>query len=176
MMDEDFDELYLTYYNRVYYSAYRVTKDQCSAEDVLQETFIKAYRNSDQLKDVEKIGAWLSTAATRTAIDLLRKERKYVVTEIEEVPLRVGEVASFRSTVEESCEQRELEEEVWKSTSSLSPKLKEIFKMKYYFYFKEAEIAKHLQLSPSAVKSRLYRARNYMKKQVEGLTEHDQTA
>ncbi|WP_079525332.1 RNA polymerase sigma factor [Halobacillus hunanensis] len=175
-MEEDFDGIYLHYYNRVYYAAYRVTKEKRSAEDVLQETFIKAYRNLNQLKDGEKIGAWLSTTATRTAIDLLRKERKYVVTEVEEVSPPAGEAALLRSTVEESCEERAIEEEVWQKTNTLSPKLKEIFKMKYYFYYKEADIAEQLQLSLSAVKSRLHRARNYMKKHMEGLIGQDQTA
>ncbi|WP_163528174.1 RNA polymerase sigma factor [Halobacillus ihumii] len=175
-MEEDFDGIYLHYYNRVYYAAYRVTKEQRSAEDVLQETFIKAYRNLNQLKDGEKIGAWLSTTATRTAIDLLRKERKYVVTEIEEVTRPADEAASFNSTVEEECEKRAMEEEVWEKANTLSPKLKEIFKMKYFSYYRETDIADQLQLSLSAVKSRLYRARNYMKKQMEGLIGQDQTA
>ena len=65
------------YYKRVYYAAYWVIKDQDLAEDIAQETFMKAFKNLHTVQDVEKIGAWLSIIATRTAIDHLRRLNKW---------------------------------------------------------------------------------------------------
>ncbi|WP_371933393.1 RNA polymerase sigma factor [Halobacillus litoralis] len=72
----DFCEMYEQYYHRVYYTALKVTKNPCSAEDILQETFIKAYDKLEGIREEGKVGAWLSTIAHRKAIDLLRVIKK----------------------------------------------------------------------------------------------------
>ncbi|UOQ91635.1 RNA polymerase sigma factor [Halobacillus shinanisalinarum] len=172
-MNEGFEEIYQFYYHRVYHAAFRVTKDHKHAEDILQETFIKAYQKIDQIEKIDKIGAWLSTTATRASIDFLRREKKVVVAEVEELLLQRCET---RSIVEEHCEEREMEEVVRLEVGTLSSKLRKVFHLKYYGHLKEAEIAEKLELSPSAVKSRLYRAKICMKKQMAGLIEQNQTA
>ncbi|UOR10487.1 RNA polymerase sigma factor [Halobacillus amylolyticus] len=172
-MDGDFEKIYQLYYNRVYHAAFRLTKDHKHAEDILQETFIKAYQKIDQIEKIDKIGAWLSTTATRASIDFLRKEKKVVVAEIDELPLPKCEA---RSIVEEHCEEKDMEEAIRREVSTLSPKLRKVFYLKYYGHLKESEIAERLELSASAVKSRLYRARICMKKQVADLVEQNQTA
>ncbi len=79
-----FQHIYSLYHQRVYHAAQKVLRDPQLAEDAAQETFIKAYRNLDKLEDVSKAGAWLATIASRTAIDMLRKEgkRKFISIEL----------------------------------------------------------------------------------------------
>src|SRR4051795_4092130 len=71
----DFSELYRLFYKRLFYIGYSITRDLHIAEDVVQETFIKAMKKIETIEEESKIGAWLSVIATRTAIDFVRRER-----------------------------------------------------------------------------------------------------
>ncbi|MGP4062790.1 RNA polymerase sigma factor [Halobacillus sp. H74] len=159
----DFCNMYEQYYQRVYYTALKVTKNHCSAEDILQETFIKAYDKLDEVQEVGKVGAWLSTIAHRKAIDLLRKEKKMVILPIEELPLPVPNGEDMSSDVEQICEYHHLQENVKKRIITLTPKLRAVFQLSYIREMQEKEIALELNISPAAVKSRLHRARQVMK-------------
>lgn len=162
-MNFNFNDIYTNYYNRVYYTALKITKEPCSAEDVLQETFIKAFDKLNEVKDASKLGSWLSTIASRKAIDFLRKEKKFVLLTIEDYPFLQSSEATIGSQVEKECEQIILEEEVKKRISTLSPKLRAVFRLYYDHQLRESEIASKLHLSQPTVKSRLYRARLAMK-------------
>ncbi|CDQ21448.1 RNA polymerase sigma-70 factor, ECF subfamily [Halobacillus karajensis] len=166
--------MYKQYYHRVFYTALKVTKNPCSAEDILQETFIKAYDKLEEIKDENKVGAWLSTIAHRKAIDLIRKEKRAVLLPIEEIP--PSRTVEECSDVECICEQRCLEEDIKKRTLMLSPKLRAVFQLSYYKQLQEKEIAYNLKISPAAVKSRLHRARQMMKGTLEKDIQHSSTA
>ena len=56
--------------------SYRLLKDQARAEDVMQETFMKAYETIDTLQDPKRLGAWLKSIAWNKSIDLLRAEKR----------------------------------------------------------------------------------------------------
>jgi RNA polymerase sigma-70 factor (ECF subfamily) len=59
--------------HRVYVQIYRIVKNAADAQDLTQETFIKALRCREQLHDEEKAAHWLSRIARNTAIDFLRR-------------------------------------------------------------------------------------------------------
>ncbi|MYL39484.1 sigma-70 family RNA polymerase sigma factor [Halobacillus litoralis] len=158
----DIHELYERYHRRVFFSAYKVVKNKSLAEDVVQETYLKAYRKLDELTDEKKAGAWLSTIAGRKAVDLLRKEGKAVVVSLEQTPLPAS-LCQQASLVEEMCELHLLEEEIETSIRSLSPKIREVFRLSFQYSMKEKEVADFLNLSLSAVKSRLHRGRKQLK-------------
>ena len=56
--------------------SYRLLKDQARAEDVMQETFMKAYETIDTLHDPKRLGAWLRSIAWNKSIDILRAEKR----------------------------------------------------------------------------------------------------
>ncbi|MYL51418.1 sigma-70 family RNA polymerase sigma factor [Halobacillus litoralis] len=172
----DFCEMYEQYYHRVYYTALKVTKNPCSAEDILQETFIKAYDKLDEIREEGKVGAWLSTIAHRKAIDFLRKEKKAVLLPIEEMPVPQPTYENTASDVEHICECRHLEEDIKKRISTLSPKLRAVFQLSYDQQLQEKEIAQTLRITQAAVKSRLHRARQAMKGKLGEEMDHYSTA
>lgn len=155
----DFHQLFHQYYNLVYSIAYQVTKDASLAEDVLQETFWKAYQKECALKDPLKMKAWLSTIARNTAIDYIRKHKKEILLEEEQVPKLLYMQRDHTSDVEQELEKAWVEETVKGHMKKLSPKLQEVFQLNYYDQLQEKEIAQKLHLSKSAVKSRLHRAK-----------------
>jgi RNA polymerase sigma-70 factor, ECF subfamily len=71
---------------RIFLLIYRIVGNVDDAQDLTQETFIKALQRQSQLKDLEKAGHWLSRIATNTAIDYLRRKKNLTFTELAQVP------------------------------------------------------------------------------------------
>jgi RNA polymerase sigma-70 factor (ECF subfamily) len=70
-----FQELVYLYGRRIYAVAYGVVQDAAEAEDIVQETFLKAYSRRDSLRDPDRFPAWLCQTARNHALDTLRKRR-----------------------------------------------------------------------------------------------------
>src|SRR5476651_779512 len=73
--DEAFETVIRTYSRRVYVVAYAILQDVSEAEDIVQETFLKAHRQRSKLREAEKFPAWLLTVARNGARDRLRRRR-----------------------------------------------------------------------------------------------------
>src|SRR5215468_10124644 len=68
---------------RIFVQIYRIVGNVADAQDLTQETFIKALQRQDQLKDEQKAAHWLSRIATNTAIDFLRRHGRISYCEID---------------------------------------------------------------------------------------------
>ncbi len=73
---------------RIFLLIYRIVGNVDDAQDLTQETFIKALQRQGQLKDLERANHWLSRIAANTAIDFLRRKKKLSFTD-------VGQLAGF---------------------------------------------------------------------------------
>ncbi|HYP13070.1 MAG TPA: RNA polymerase sigma factor [Bryobacteraceae bacterium] len=71
---------------RIFLQIYRIVGNVDDAQDLTQETFIKALQRQEQLKDLEKAAHWLSRIASNTAIDFLRRHGRFSYTDIHELP------------------------------------------------------------------------------------------
>ena len=67
---------------RVFLLIYRIVGNVDDAQDLTQETFIKALQRQSQLKDLDKGTQWISRIASNTAIDFLRRNKKLVFTDV----------------------------------------------------------------------------------------------
>ncbi|MBT2710165.1 RNA polymerase sigma factor [Bacillus sp. ISL-47] len=158
----DMREICNLYNNRLFHVAYCITRDHYLAQDVVQETLIKAYKKIDTVEDQEKLGAWLSAIATRTAIDFVRKERRTneriaVCTDLEKCLERTHLDAG------QEAEVNILQEQIYTYVDSLSPEQKRVFLLKIRYGLKEREIADILHLNPNTVKTKLYRVRKQLR-------------
>ncbi len=70
---------------RIFLLIYRIVGNVDDAQDLTQETFIKALQRQSQLKDLEKATQWVSRIASNTAIDFLRRNRKFTFTDVSEL-------------------------------------------------------------------------------------------
>ena len=68
-------EFYNEFYKEVYYVCYKITENEKDAEDIAQETLIKALDKLDSLKNPEGVSAWLKTIANNLSINYLRKKQ-----------------------------------------------------------------------------------------------------
>ena len=70
---------------RIFLLIYRIVGNVDDAQDLTQETFIKALQRQSQLRDLEKAASWLSRIAANTAIDFLRRNKKFAFTDVNEL-------------------------------------------------------------------------------------------
>ncbi|WP_181833211.1 RNA polymerase sigma factor [Bacillus taeanensis] len=160
---KDVGLIYRNYYMKVYHAALSVVKDCHIAEDVVQETFIKAYKNIEKMDEECRIGSWLSTIAVRTAIDFVRKEKRSGAVPVESIILELNEDKWKSRSVEKEVEQLFLKEDLLQFVGELKPELGEILLLKFQKGLKEEEIARYMKLPLGTVKSRIYRGRNKVK-------------
>jgi RNA polymerase sigma-70 factor, ECF subfamily len=74
-----------THLRRIFLLIYRIVGNVDDAQDLTQETFIKALQRQKQLKDLEKTAQWLSRIASNTAIDFLRKHNRFTTVDAQEM-------------------------------------------------------------------------------------------
>jgi RNA polymerase sigma-70 factor (ECF subfamily) len=77
---------------RIFLLIYRMVGNVDDAQDLTQETFIKALQRQTQLKDLDRAAHWLSRIASNTAIDFLRRNRRFTHTDVSELP---GDLGTF---------------------------------------------------------------------------------
>lgn len=78
-------ELYRLYYKAMYNTCFRIVNSATEAEDIMQEAFLKAFRNLNQYKAEVNFGAWLKRIVVNQSLDFLRKRKIKIIT-IEEYP------------------------------------------------------------------------------------------
>lgn len=160
----DFNQVYEKNFQRLYYIAYKYTKDRQWAEDIVQESFLKAYKKIDTIEDTKKLGAWLSAITARTAIDFLRSEKRNKAMPADNAALEpvMGQEINGMNT-EEEVGIRLFQEDLGRSMKNLSKEFQEVLILKVNYGLKENEIASLLDLKSATVKTRLYRARKQLK-------------
>jgi RNA polymerase sigma-70 factor (ECF subfamily) len=158
--DEAFTHLVETYQTHVYNLCYRMLGEAEAAEDAAQETFLRAYQHLHRYDRRRPFGTWLLSIAAHYCIDRLRR-RKFSMSSIEQDEDEGGfELPDTDSPNPESeaiyGEQRLQMQAVLKRLDSVD---RAAIIMRYWHDCSEAEIAESLNLTISAVKSRLHRAR-----------------
>lgn len=149
----DENKIYVHYFNKVYKTTYYILKNEELAKDATHDTFIKAFKNLKNLQDTSKVEAWITTIATRTAIDIYNKNKKKITYELKEeiIPAVVG-IDDKHIEIEDYLE-------------FLSPEHRQILVLKYIEDLTEIEIAELLSVKLGTVKSRIYRAKQKAYKQ-----------
>jgi RNA polymerase sigma factor (sigma-70 family) len=165
MANIDFDELYRIYEKKLGHIAYNITKDRHLSEDIVQETFIKAYKKMDTIEDTEKIGAWLAAIAGRTAIDYLRAEkRRKCLPSDQSLMEQIFEDKATIPSIEKEVEIILFKEDIKHLLYNLTKEYKEVLVLRVQYGLKEEEIASQLNLKCGTVKTRLHRARKQLRK------------
>jgi len=145
-------ELYERYKKAMYTLCYRVVGDFETAEDVLQEGFIKVFRGIDKFRGDSTIGAWIKTIIMRTAFSHLRKNKIYFE------PL---ENAESTETVDwgDFLQAEYLE----KAINSLPVGYRTVFVMIEVEGYAHKDVAKMLEISVGTSKSQLFYAKKKLR-------------
>lgn len=149
-----FRELYDREYTSVYRSIRAVVLDSAAAEDLTQETFVRAYRARHRYKPTAPPGAWLRRIGVNLAISHLRRQKLARF-----LPARLYVAPDRRE-----YDQAEARDVVTKALSLLSPKLRAAVVLHYYEGLTREEIAGVLGVPAGTVASRLAKAVAIMRK------------
>ncbi len=148
--------------------AYRMLGNVTEAEDVTQETFVRAYTQLGTYKPVHKFSTWLLSIASHLAIDQLRR-RRFLALPLEDVPF-LEWLPDMGVGPEQSALQGEQQDEIQEYLQMLPSKYRAVIVLRYWYDFSYEEISQALKLTPALVKARLHRAREllarYMQKNV----------
>ena len=74
----DVGVLFETYHDRIYHYILGMVKNPAEAEDLTQETFLRAYRHGDSLRDPEAVRGWLYRISTHVCLDRLRQRKSLI--------------------------------------------------------------------------------------------------
>ncbi len=154
-----FTQLVETYQRPVYNLCYRMLGDSDEAEDAAQETFLRAYKNIHKYNIDRPISTWLLSIAAHFCIDQLRKKRMVMIS-IDQSPYLDPPDSS--PSPEARTFNKDEQKRVQALLRTLNPHDRAAIVMYYWYDFSYDEIAHSLSLTPSAVKSRLHRARMSM--------------
>jgi RNA polymerase sigma-70 factor, ECF subfamily len=159
-----YDTLARKYERQIFHIANHITQNREDAEDVTQDTFLKAYERLGQFQGNSKFYTWLVRIAVNESLMRLRKRRTGKMVSIdEEIETDEGSVprdlADWAPNPEQNYDQTELGEILRKTIQGLPPGFRIVFVLRDEEGLSTEETAEALGLSVPAVKSRLLRAR-----------------
>ena len=163
--EKAFRELISLYKERLYWHVRKIVISHDDTDDVLQNTFIKIYKNIGKFKQESKLFSWMYRIATNEAITFINKRNKERNIDISEVQEQI--VSTLESDIYFSGE--EIQEILQKAIASLPQKQQLVFNMKYFDNIKYTQISEILGTSVGALKASYFHAvkkiESYIKKQ-----------
>lgn len=163
---EAFRILVERYSPRLFRLAWRIVGDEASAEDAVQETFLRAYRALPRYDARSQFGTWLHRIAANTSIEILRKRQRQRQESQEQTDTPSGEPGPDRRALSQ-----EVDRAVREALSDLSPLERAAFVLRHFEERSIAEVCDTLGLRESAGKQAVFRAVKKLRRVLEPLTD-----
>lgn len=154
---EAFRVLVDRYSHEMFRLAYRLTGNEQDAEDVVQETFLRAFRRIDRYDARNRVSSWLYAIATNYAIDLLRRRKRWRTTEVEPTEQQ-GPLLSAAPGPEQAAFGGQIGARVAEAMDDLSPRERIAFTLRHHEGLSINEIGRVMGLGTSATKNHIFRA------------------
>ena len=173
-----FESIYEKYGARILNLAFRMVAKEEDARDLTQEVFIKVYENLHTFKHESQLYTWIYRIAVNHILNFLKKERRHTwinlmdqdVSEVfrdEEIDARAWTASSAPPAVDRKLEKRERMQIVWSMVQTLPAKYRVPLVLHHYEGLSYKDIADAMDLSMSAVESRIHRAKRQLIKKLE---------
>jgi RNA polymerase sigma-70 factor (ECF subfamily) len=166
---DSFNQLVLRWERPIYALAYRVIGREEDARDVVQETFLRAFRALPGFKGQAKFSSWLYRITLNLCRDWIRKQKRTPVVQAPE-GVEITDLAAERGpveSIEELVERKQLTEVVAEAMRSLPDEQRTAIILKEYHGMTFQEIADLQQCPLSTVKTRLYQGLSVLRRQLE---------
>jgi RNA polymerase sigma-70 factor, ECF subfamily len=168
---ELYHKLIQPYELKVYRMALSFVKDETEAEDVAQETFLKAFRNLAKFRGDAKFSTWLISITLNEARGRLRQQNTSRMESLDELPEEGGKVSpallrDWREIPSEALERKEVRALLQEAIGQLSPIYREVLMLRDIEELSTEETASALAIRVSSVKTRLHRARIMLQKEL----------
>ncbi len=144
------------HHGKLYNFIYRYTRNRQDAEDLTQDTFVRAFENFHRYDSKYAFASWLFTIGRRTVYNHYRSARHTEPIEFD--------IVDSSARPDGEAEEADTRNSVWESAKSLKKDYREVLALKYIEDLSIQEIAQVMNKSQSNVKILLFRARNQLKK------------
>jgi RNA polymerase sigma-70 factor (ECF subfamily) len=170
---EAVEALFDRFHGKVYSLAMSIVKNESDAEEAVQDVFMTVVRKAHTFKGNSAFYSWIYRICVNTCLMKLRGKRRHETVSIEEfMPvftedgMHAGPIDDWSKEVERKALDKELGQVIRKSTENLSEKYRVVFVLSDVEGLSNEETAKILGLTVPAVKSRLHRARLYLRERL----------
>ena len=157
----------------VFHIVFRIVRDKEIANDLVQETFMKAFSSLKSYRSEYRFSTWLYKIAANSSIDHLRKKRIQALSLDSPIKTDDGEVAievaDYTHHPEQEMVRRERAISIQEAISSLPDKYRRVIVARHQEEKSYEEIADELGLPVGTVKARIFRARELLKKRLRGI-------
>lgn len=154
-----FGQLLALYQQPLINLAYRMLGNLQEAEDATQEAFIRAFKNISTYDASRSFKTWIFSITSNHCIDRLRKRRLTYVSIDDPLPPHPALVGNEKNDPEKSLLNQERSVYIQQLLDTLNPEYRAAVILRYWYELSYAEIAEALDTTESAIKSRLFRAR-----------------
>jgi RNA polymerase sigma-70 factor (ECF subfamily) len=165
-----FGELYARYREPIARYVNRILRDRESADDVMQETFCRAFNASDSFDPQARFSAWLYAIAHNLCVNELRRRQARPNVSLnttvrialsdeasEDVELHET-IADSSESVEQRLERKEVQGLIQRATDRLPDRQRQVVTLRFHQGMKYAEISQQIQCSIGTIKSRIHHA------------------
>jgi len=165
-----FEELVKRYEKKIYSLAYRIMGNKEDASDVLQETFLQAFKKLSGFKGKAKFSTWLYRIAVNICLMRKRKQKKMETVSLD-VPILTKKEDEIKRELGDdwsesplaTLENKEVKKTLSEAIGLLPEEYRTVFLLRGLNGLSNEEVAKVLKISLPAVKSRLHRARLFLR-------------
>lgn len=165
--------LFDMYRQAIFHVAVKIVHNQEEANDLVQETFIKAFGSLKTYDCHYRFSTWLYKIAANSSIDYLRKRKIDSLSLDKPIPTKDGdiqmEIPDDSYNPEKDLREREQSFGIEEAINSLPEKYKEVIVMRHKEDRSYEEIAAQLRVPVGTVKARIFRARELLKKKLKSL-------
>ncbi|WP_420888784.1 RNA polymerase sigma factor SigW [Cohnella candidum] len=166
-----FAEIVSLYKDKLFHLAYRMTGNRQEAEDVVQDTFLRVFKNLERYDENQKFSTWIYRIATNLCIDRLRKRRSVYSLDAESSDHEgldgYAMLPSDDRTPESELLLSETQRVIHQAMETLPAKYKSVMVLRYLQDMSLQEISEVLDMPVTTIKTRVHRGREFLRKKLE---------
>ncbi len=167
-----FEDLFHLYEKRLYQYVFTLVNDQTLAEDIVGETMVAIWRGAGTFSGISRISTWIFGIARHKSLDALRQSGRRQ----REVDLDgAAELPTPHDNPFDDLERKQVETLTKRALTALSPEHQEVLRLVFYEELPYEEIAALLAIPANTVKTRVFYAKQQLKKHLERLGQKEPT-
>jgi RNA polymerase sigma-70 factor, ECF subfamily len=156
-------------------TAYLITRDLGLAEDIVQDSFIQAFRSINGFDAARSFEPWFMQSVVNASVKMMQKSARQVQVGDEADESLFTELTAQVESVESQVESIEVQNQIWDAMKKLSPRQRAVIVQRYFLEMSEAEMAKESDTAAGTVKWMLNAARERLGGLLEGAKNEKQS-
>jgi len=159
---EVFDSIYNRYREGIYFTAFRVCQNEADAQEVVSETFLKAYEHREQFAGRSAVSTWLYRIAYNVSLDLIKRKQREVTWD-DNYELMVDNGSPMDNLLEQMAKEQQLQY-LKQAMVKLSPEDRAILGLRFDRSLSYEDIASIIGIPANTVGTRIFRAKKLLLK------------